>query len=287
MQELTLSWRNAGQTIAFVPTMGALHEGHISLVRIAATKADKVVVSIFVNPTQFGPKEDFSKYPRTLKEDSALLSREKVDAIFLPNSGDMYPDGFQSFVVNRGLAGELCGRSRPGHFDGVLTVVCKLFQIVMPQFALFGKKDYQQLTLIRTMVKDLMMPLSVEGCDIVRDKDQLALSSRNRNIPPAHLGDALGLSKALLSAHAAFVSGERNPVLLKKIAINFLEEQGFLSWESSQGDQLPRPLQLDYIEVRSQKDLREFDSQVDASGVILGAVYCHGVRLIDNLELNF
>jgi pantoate--beta-alanine ligase len=173
-------WEREGAKVVFVPTMGALHEGHMQLVRVARQHGSRVIVSIFVNPTQFGPNEDFAKYPRTLAADLELLAKEKVDAVFLPNAMSMYPDGFQTYVINKTMAKGLCGAVRPGHFEGVLTVVLKLFNLVRPHTAIFGKKDYQQWRLIERMVKDLHLPVMVLGQDTVRESDGLAMSSRNR-----------------------------------------------------------------------------------------------------------
>ena len=187
----------SGKTIGLVPTMGFFHEGHLSLMRKAAELCDLVVVSLFVNPTQFGPNEDLDRYPRDFERDMALAGKERVTAVFAPTPDLMYPDGFQTEVRVRDLANHLCGLSRPGHFAGVTTVVSKLFHIVQPDAAVFGEKDFQQLAIIRRMVKDLNIGITIVGHPIVREADGLAMSSRNANLNPAHRAAALSLSTAL------------------------------------------------------------------------------------------
>src|SRR5258708_5494155 len=179
MRAVCRSARSRGARLGLVPTMGALHEGHLSLVRAARGKSDLVAASIFVNPTQFGPSEDFAKYPRTLKNDCALLEREGVELVFAPSVEEMYAKGAVTWIVVEGLSERLCGKSRPGHFRGVTTVVAKLFHIVEPDLAFFGQKDAAQVAIIRRMVLDLNMPVTIEVCPIVREPDGLAISSRN------------------------------------------------------------------------------------------------------------
>ena len=182
MQKWAMSQRRRGKTIGFVPTMGALHEGHLSLMRRGRTENHALVVSIFVNPIQFGPKEDFESYPERLESDKRGLKKVGVDVLFLPDAAAMYPEGFQTKIGAGPLADRWCGASRPGHFDGVLTVVAKLFNLVMPNKAYFGEKDYQQYLLIKQMATDLAMPVEVVGCPIYREADGLAMSSRNFNL---------------------------------------------------------------------------------------------------------
>ena len=193
-------WRKAGATVAFVPTMGALHEGHLSLVRLAREYADNVVVSIFVNPTQFGPNEDFSKYPRTEEADVAMCREAGVSAVFLPTAEEMYPKDASVYVDEERLSKGLCGASRPGHFRGVLTVVAKLFNIVQPDVAVFGQKDAQQVALIERMVRDMDIPVRIVRGATHREADGLAMSSRNRYLSAEERGRALCLSRALATA---------------------------------------------------------------------------------------
>ena len=189
--------RSAGKRLGLVATMGALHEGHLSLVRASRAKADMVTVSIFVNPRQFGPNEDFLKYPRTFERDCTLLEKEGVELVFAPSVEGMYPKGAVTYVTVEGLSEKLCGRSRPGHFRGVTTVVSKLFHIVEPDLAFFGQKDAAQVAIIRRMVRDLNMPVEIVVCPIVREPDGLAMSSRNTYLDPGQRKSALVLSRAL------------------------------------------------------------------------------------------
>ncbi len=272
MRSVAASWRHDGKRVAFVPTMGALHAGHLALVKHAATLAEYVVVSIFVNPLQFGPREDFAKYPRPLKDDVALLQQAGVAALFLPTAADMYPENFHTRVGNIAMAGDLCGRSRPGHFEGVLTVVNKLLNIVQPHMAVFGKKDYQQWRLIERMVLDLCMPVTIVGLDTVREADGLAMSSRNRYLDSEARQQAVGLSKALQAVQSKFAAGERRSGELVRIFEQMLADaKGFT---------------LDYIAIRRQQDLSEFGDMIDAPAVALAAAMLGDVRLLDNLEFS-
>lgn len=189
--------RKQGKRIAFVPTMGALHAGHISLIRAAKKAGGAVVVSIFVNPLQFGPKEDYKKYPRIIKEDKEILSKEKVDILFIPSALEMYPEGYSTYVTEKNLSKVMCGASRPGHFAGVATVVLKLFNIVKPDIVFFGQKDYQQAAIIKKIIRDLNLDINLVIVPTVREKDGLAMSSRNRYLSNAERTRALGLYKAL------------------------------------------------------------------------------------------
>jgi pantoate--beta-alanine ligase len=207
----------SGKTICLVPTMGFFHEGHLSLMRRAATLGDLVVVSLFVNPTQFGPNEDLDRYPRDFERDMELVRGEKVAAVFAPTPALMYPQGFQTEVRVKHLATHLCGKSRPVHFAGVATVVSKLFNIVQPDAAVFGEKDFQQLAIIRRLVADMNIPVRIVGHPIVREADGLAMSSRNANLDPANRAAALSLSTALQLARTQAAQGQRSAAELTKI----------------------------------------------------------------------
>ena len=206
--------RARGERIAFVPTMGALHEGHVTLLREARSRGDKVALSIFVNPTQFGPNEDLARYPRDLEGDLRKAAGAGTDVAFVPEAADMYPPGFQTVIEVRELARGLDGVFRPGHFAGVATVVAKLFNIVAPDVAVFGEKDFQQLAIVRRMVADLAMPIDVVGIPTVREPDGLAMSSRNAYLSPAERARALSLSRALFAARDRAAAGERDAAAL-------------------------------------------------------------------------
>jgi pantoate--beta-alanine ligase len=272
MRQLSREWRAAGETLAFVPTMGALHDGHLALVREAQEKADRVVVSIFVNPIQFGPKEDFASYPRMLQADSEKLSNLGVNALFAPNAADMYPSGYETYIYNEKRSDILCGRFRPGHFQGVLTVVCKLFHIVEPDFALFGKKDYQQFTLLKKMAQDLCFPIEVIGCPTLRDPDGLAMSSRNLRLTPEERQLAPELHQAMQQVKAALQGGETR-------------QKALLDMFAEQMKQFPA-FRVEYAEIRAAEDLADFGETIDRSSVLLVAAHLGSVRLIDNLELS-
>ena len=256
--------------IALVPTMGYLHEGHASLMVEAKKRAPLVVVSIFVNPTQFGVNEDLESYPRDLERDLRVAKGAGVDVVFAPSAADMYPAGYQSYLDVEEITKELCGASRPGHFRGVTTVVAKLFNIVTPKVALFGKKDFQQLAVIRRMVRDFNMDLEIVGMPIVRESDGLALSSRNSKLDPAGRASALCLSRTLAAARAAFRSGERSVDELRRVALAPIEgESG---------------AELDYLEFRDPDTLLPLQ-QADESTLLALAVRIGAVRLIDNCSL--
>jgi pantoate--beta-alanine ligase len=268
-----IQWEQEGASVAFVPTMGALHEGHLSLVRQAKSLCKVTVASIFVNPLQFGPAEDLSKYPRTLKQDMELLTEAGCDAVFLPNTNTMYPAGFQTLVANTGMAHVLCGAHRPGHFEGVLTVVLKLFHLVNPHTAIFGKKDFQQLRLIERMVEDLCLPIRIVRGETVREKDGLAMSSRNRYLAPDKRAAAARLYQGLTAAKALYDKGERKPAALEDACAKIL---------AASPELIPQ-----YIEARHQDDLSrpEGDLPLERPAVLALAAHLDGTRLIDNIEL--
>jgi pantoate--beta-alanine ligase len=270
LREELKSWRRAGETIAFVPTMGNLHAGHIALVKRAQELGSKVVVSIFVNPTQFDRKEDLAAYPRTLAEDCAKLQAAGVDLVFTPTPELMYPTGGLATKVDvPGISGLLEGASRPGHFTGVSTVVCKLFHLVQPDVAVFGEKDFQQLMLIRQMVRDLDMDIHIEGLPTVREADGLALSSRNGYLTTAERKLAAGLQLTLREVVDALHKSRQDYAALQAEAVQSLASRGF---------------QPDYVEIRRTVDL--LPVQVgDENLVVLGSAWLGKARLIDNIPL--
>ena len=270
MKALAREWRREGKRIGFVPTMGYLHEGHLSLVRESKARAEVTVVSIFVNPTQFGPHEDFSKYPRDLAKDSAFLSEAGVDALFYPEAAEIYPPGFRTFVEVEGLQDKLCGRSRPGHFKGVATVVLKLFDIVGPDFAFFGAKDAQQLLIIKRLAADLDLDVRVVTCPIVREPDGLALSSRNAYLGPAERRAARVLSTSLRWAEKAVAAGERDAARLVAGIRGVIEAE---------------PLaRIDYAEAVDPETLEPV-SELRGEVLVALAVFIGSTRLIDNIRL--
>lgn len=256
--------------IALVPTMGYLHEGHASLMVEARKRAEIVVVSIFVNPTQFGVNEDLDSYPRDLERDKRIAAEAGVDVIFAPKASDMYPLGYQSYVNVEGLTAHLCGASRPGHFRGVTTVVAKLFNIVTPKLAVFGKKDFQQLAVIRRMVQDLNMDVEIVGMPIVRESDGLALSSRNVKLDPAQRESALCLSRAIAAAKESFRSGTHSVSSLRESALSVIGREP--------------SAEVDYLEFRDPDTLEELE-KADATTLLALAVRFGAVRLIDNCIL--
>lgn len=263
--------RSEGKKIGFVPTMGALHEGHMTLVRRAKEQCDYTVVSIFVNPTQFGPSEDFSKYPRTLESDADICREAGVDLIFAPSAEEMYPQGFKTWVDVGGVTEVLEGAFRPGHFRGVATVCTKLFNIIEPDLAFFGKKDYQQLQVICRLVRDLNMRLDIVPVDTVREPDGLAMSSRNRYLNPEERRAALVLSQSLDGARKLFGQGERNPQVIREFVERIIKSE-------------PRA-EIDYVEVVDAETLLSVESK-DRPIVVLLAVKVGNTRLIDNTVLS-
>jgi len=261
-------WRKAGKSIALVPTMGALHAGHLSLVTLAKSKADRVVVSIFVNPIQFGPREDFSTYPRNEAGDIEKLRAAGADLVFAPNTAEMYPAGFSTKVSIGDLTEDLCGANRPNHFDGVATVVTKLLLQCAPDMAIFGEKDYQQLLVIKHLVRDLNVPVEILGGEIVREKDGLALSSRNAYLSPAERKTAPLLHQTISEVAAALARGEGADAAC--VAGRFkLEAAGF---------------RVDYIAVRDPDTLKPLSGPVKHARV-LAAAYLGKTRLIDNVPV--
>jgi len=267
MQELCLSLRREGRRIAFVPTMGYLHEGHLSLLQEGRRRGDLLVLSIFVNPTQFGPNEDLSTYPRDAERDLALARSAQVDIVFFPDAAGMYLPEASTFVTVEGLTGTLCGASRPGHFRGVATVVAKLFNIVQPDVALFGEKDFQQLAVIRRMARDLNMPVEVVGMPIVREPDGLAMSSRNVYLSADERRQALVLSQGLAAARAMAAAGERDSGSVLAALRRLIEGQP--------------DARIDYLQICHQATLRD-QERIDADSVLLLAVHVGKTRLIDN-----
>lgn len=259
-------WRNNGQKIAFVPTMGNLHDGHLNLVNTAKQDADKVVVSIFVNPTQFGPNEDFARYPRTELQDSVRLAGCKTDLLFLPTVDTLYPQASQTQIAVPELANRLCGLHRPGHFDGVALVVCKLLNMVQPDSLYLGEKDFQQLTVIRQMVDDLNIASKVISVATVREADGLAMSSRNAYLNPEHRQLATKLYQTLIRSRDALLMGA-NPTQVLTEETQQLEQLGFT---------------VDYLSLCRRQDLHSACDQ-DSALVLLVAARLGTTRLIDNI----
>jgi pantoate--beta-alanine ligase len=267
-------WRAAGESVAFVPTMGNLHDGHLSLAALAAAECDRVVASIFVNPTQFGPTEDFAAYPRTLADDTARLEAVgTVDLLFAPDVDEVYPFGLDNAVriALPPVSRELCGASRPGHFDGVASVVCRLLNIVTPDVLVLGQKDYQQVTLLKIMIEDLRLPVAVRVGATLREPDGLAMSSRNRYLDKTERRRAPDLHAALERVCAAVRAGEKGFAELERRAVDELARAGF------------RP---DYVEVRRAADLAKASASDRADDlVVLGAAWLGRARLIDNVRV--
>lgn len=271
VQALSNELRKEGRIIGFVPTMGYLHEGHLSLVRRSKAECDVTFVSIFVNPTQFGPGEDYEKYPRDEERDLSLLKDLGVDYVFLPDVEDMYPEGYSTYVDEVSLSSYLCGASRPGHFRGVCTIVTKLFNIVKPHKAYFGKKDYQQYRIVERMVRDLQMEVEVVPCEIVREPDGLAMSSRNVYLNPEERKDATCLYRSLILARDMVRNGERNSSeIIKKM------EEFILRHKSVK--------RIDYIAIVDLYDLTPVDT-IRGKELIALAVFIGRARLIDNIEI--
>lgn len=268
-KEALFSWRARQKEVALVPTMGALHAGHLALMRAARERGGSCLVSIFVNPLQFGPQEDFLRYPRNLEEDVSFLEKEGVEAVFAPSAEDIYPEPQVVFVELPPIAHDLCGASRPGHFRGVATVVLKLMHLSNPGAAVFGKKDWQQWFLVRLMARQLALSAEIAGVPTVREEDGLAASSRNRYLGEEERQRASALYRTLLGLAHDIVEGRRDFRVLEDRGAKVLSRLGW---------------QVDYIAIRSQKTLLPAELQ-DTALVILGAASIGGVRLIDNVEL--
>jgi pantoate--beta-alanine ligase len=262
--------RHAGRAIHFVPTMGYFHEGHLSLMRRAKADGGAVIVSIFVNPLQFGPHEDFERYPRDFERDRQMAESVGVDAIFYPDVREMYPPDFQTEVRVKGLSQPLCGRSRPGHFEGVATVVLKLFNIVTPDRAYFGEKDYQQLRIIQQMARDLNLPVQIVPCPIVREPDGLAMSSRNAYLSHEERQAATVLYRSLMWAREQMQAGEQDAVRIQRGVYEMLARE---------------PLaQIDYVELVDAETLQPVN-RIERPTLLALAVYFGKARLIDNTVL--
>jgi pantoate--beta-alanine ligase len=269
MRVASRAGRVSGKSLGLVPTMGALHEGHLSLMRAARAKCGSVAVSLFVNPLQFGPNEDLAKYPRTFERDLQLLEKEGVDILFAPTPEEMYPAGAVTYVTVEGLSDKLCGKSRPGHFRGVTTVVAKIFHIVEPDLAYFGQKDAAQVAIIRRMVRDLNLPVEIVVCPIVREADGLALSSRNAYLSPQERKSALVLYRSLTELKNRFEQGERN-------AANLIEAgRKVLTQEPA--------VRLDYFEIVDPATLDPME--LTRPALVAVAAFVGNTRLIDNIVL--
>ncbi|NOY69477.1 MAG: pantoate--beta-alanine ligase [Deltaproteobacteria bacterium] len=270
MQAAAEKMRKRGRKIALVPTMGFLHKGHLSLMRRALGLADTLVVSLFVNPVQFGPNEDLDQYPRDFEQDVVLARQTGVNILFAPEKDSLYPDGFDTYVVQEKLPVHLCGLCRPEHFRGVLTIVAKLFNIVKPHVAVFGEKDFQQLAVIRRMVADLNFDIDIVGHAIVREDDGLAMSSRNANLDGDGRKSARVLSGSLRSAAKMVADGEaRAGTVIKKATVMILAESG---------------TKIDYVNICAPDTLDDLDV-IDRPALMAVAVKIGGVRLIDNIML--
>ena len=268
LRQRVAKWRKAGETIALVPTMGALHEGHLSLLTLAKSRADHVVMSIFVNPIQFGPREDFNLYPRDEAGDLAKLGKAGADLVFAPETAEMYPQGFSTHVGVGDLTEDLCGAARPNHFDGVATVVAKLLMQCSPDIAVFGEKDYQQLLVIKRLVRDLNVPVEIVGSPIVREKDGLALSSRNAYLSPSERKTAPLLYQTISAVAADLAQGRGCDDAV--VAARFkLDAAGF---------------RVDYVAVRDPDTLKRLSGPVKRARV-LAAAYLGKARLIDNVPV--
>ena len=270
MQHTAEALRQAGQVIALVPTMGYLHEAHLELMRVGKRHADKLIVSIFVNPTQFGPSEDFERYPRDPEGDLEKARTVGVDIVFMPSVEEMYPQGFQTTVALSQLTRFLCGLSRPGHFDGVATVVCKLFNITKPHIAVFGQKDFQQLTIISRMVMDLNMDIKIIGIPTVREPDGLAMSSRNAYLTDEQRPSALSLKKSLDLATEMVDKGEQDAQKIIEAVKELIMSHPFT--------------EIDYVSICDPTTLEDIDNVTDEALLAI-AVKVGSTRLIDNCIL--
>jgi len=268
LRSLRQAWREAGLRVGFVPTMGYLHSGHLSLIQAARQRADRVVVSLFVNPTQFGPGEDLDQYPRDLDGDRDKIIAAGAHALFAPTTAAMYPDGAQTIVRVEHLTADLCGTSRPTHFQGVTTIVIKLFHLVEPHVAVFGQKDFQQLAVIRQLVRDLFMDIEIVGGPTIREADGLAMSSRNAYLSPEQRHAATCLSRAIGRVRALFAGGERSAQVLLDEAAALIEQTPHAS--------------VDYMALRDPVALQQVTRPVAADDRLFLAVHVGDTRLIDN-----
>lgn len=266
------NWKKEGETVGLVPTMGFFHEGHLALMKAAASHADRIVTSIFVNPLQFGPSEDLDQYPRDLDRDTALAEKTGVDLLFIPEAAEMYPKGYQSTITVPQLTQSLCGKSRPGHFDGVATVVTKLFNLVQPDIAVFGRKDYQQLAMIKRMVIDLNFDIEIIGHPIIRESDGLAMSSRNKYLDQKARKDALCLSRGLQHARKKVQQNGSQPA--DQLIAQVIE---FLSSVNS--------CKVDYVAIVDAETLEDKYMAEPGDVAALAAYFNEKVRLIDNIIL--
>jgi pantoate--beta-alanine ligase len=267
MQAKAASLRNQGKTVAFVPTMGYFHEGHLNLMREGRKRADYLVVSIYVNPTQFSPTEDLDQYPRDFTRDCSLAEQVGVDAVFFPDNAAMYPQGYQTYIDVENVTRNLCGASRPGHFRGVATICAKLFHIVQPHVTIFGKKDFQQLAVIKTMLRDLNMDIELIGLATTREDDGLAMSSRNAYLSAEERKSALALSRSLALAKHLFESGETDGDTIVRQVTQYIESHPLTN--------------IDYVQI-SNADTIEETKNVDRNTFIALAVKVGATRLIDN-----
>ena len=271
MQAYSQDLRVEGKVIALIPTMGYLHEGHLSLMREGRKRADVLVTSVFVNPTQFGPNEDLDKYPRNLERDIEMMEEVGVDVVFHPRVNEVYPEEYQTFVTVDDVSKNLCGLNRPTHFRGVATVVAKLFNCVLPHIAIFGRKDYQQLKVIERMVKELNMDVGIIGMPIVREPDGLAMSSRNEYLNPKERKAALSLYKAILAVRELFENGERRIGALTDRAVGVIMTEDLA--------------RIEYIRLAHPENIAELVGVVWDQALLALAVYVGKTRLIDNTVL--
>ncbi|HHV29721.1 MAG TPA: pantoate--beta-alanine ligase [Clostridium sp.] len=268
LKAIVRTQKSMGRTIGFVPTMGYLHEGHLSLVNMSLQNNDYTIMSIFVNPTQFGPNEDFERYPRDMERDLRLAESAGVDVIFAPSVREMYPDGYKTYVGVEGITEVLCGKARPGHFKGVTTVVTKLFNIIEPHRAYFGQKDAQQAAVIKKMVRDLNMNVEIITCPIVREEDGLAMSSRNVYLSPEDRKSAVVLSKSLMESEELIKKGETNGGKIRKHIIDRIQTE--------------KNAVIDYVELVNADTLESVD-EIKGRVLIALAVKFGSTRLIDNI----
>ena len=270
MTALSQKWHQAGKIIAFVPTMGYFHQGHLSLISEGKKQGDVLVVSLFVNPIQFGPKEDLAAYPRDLQRDASLAEKQGTDVLFVPEEKEMYPEGYQTYVEVTQLTKYLCGVSRPGHFKGVTTVVAKLFNIIRPHIAIFGLKDYQQYIVIKRMVRDLNYPIKIIGCPIVREPDGLAMSSRNVYLTSKQRTSALSLYKSLNIAQEMVNKGEKKAKTIIEAVTTFIQKRPYTK--------------IDYVKLCDPETLEELE-EIRGNALLALAVKVGKARLIDNTIL--